>query len=402
MLAVLRFCRRKLCGSFRAPGFSRGFGGFSASLRGAFCAVLVSGCAAVAPEPPEPKSPEIVPEDSRVAVSWAEIPGWMEDSHDMAAAAFLRGCEKLAGEWAAACAAAKKLPPDKGAARRFFEEYFTPYQLLDENGGKTGLITGYYEPLLEGALSPSARFRYPVYGRPAKLLHVELGALYPELKGKRVRGRLAGGKVVPFYTRAEIDGAAAPLAGEELLWVEDKTALFFLHIQGSGLVRLQDGRLVGVGYADQNGRPYRSIGGILARRGDMELAEINLFSLREWLRDNPARADSLLEENQSYVFFALREDAGGGPFGSLGVALTPGRSLAADRKKVPLGAPVWLDTAMPDDESAPLRRLMVAQDTGGAIRGAVRADFFWGRGARAEKMAGLMKTRGALYVLLPR
>ena len=353
---------------------------------------FISGCAAVAPKEP-PRS---------VAVSWAEVPGWTKDRHAEALPVFLRSCEKLSGKWRPACDAAKKIPPTDNAARLFFEEYFSPQKMLDEKGGATGLITGYYEPLLHGALSPSERFRYPVYAPPAGLLHVKLDELHPELKNKRVRGRVSGGKVIPYYSRAEIDGGGAPLAGNELLWVEDKTALFFLHIQGSGLVRLQDGRIIGAGYADQNGRPYRSIGRILVERGEMPLAEVNLFSLREWLQKNPQKAEALLNENPSYVFFNLRDKVKDGPIGSLGVPLSPERSLAADTLAIPPGAPVWLDTVMPDDNTTPLKKLMFAQDTGGAIRGNIRADFFWGRGARAEKMAGLMKTRGALFVLLPR
>ncbi|MGI9306431.1 MAG: murein transglycosylase A [Gammaproteobacteria bacterium] len=353
---------------------------------------LISGCAFVAPE------------TSRRAMSWEELPGWTEDAHAKTLPVFLRSCEKLRGAWDAPCAAAKLLPENISdiAARRFFENHFSPVQLLNENGNDEGLITGYYEPLLEGAVARSETFRYPVYARPAGLLRVELGALYPELQNKRVRGRINNGAVAPYYSRAEIDGANAPLAGEELLWVDDKAALFFLHIQGSGLVRLRDGRIVGVGYQDQNGHPYRSIGRILIERGEMRREDVNLFSLKKWLRDNPHRAGNLLNENPSYVFFTRRDDINFGPRGSLGVPLTPERSLAADTKAVPPGAPVWLSTVMPDDGKTPLRRLMFAQDTGGAIAGNVRADFFWGRGARAEKMAGLMKTRGKLFILLPR
>ena len=301
--------------------------------------LYLAGCAAVSDAPDAPR---------RAAVSWETLPGWSEDRHAAAVPAFLRGCEKMRGEeWRAACAAAARLPPaDDGAARRFFERYFLPHQLLNEDGGAEGLITGYYEPLLRGAASPSARYQYPIYGRPADLLTVSLGALYPELENRRARGRVQSGEVVPYYSRAEIDGGGAPLAGEELLWVDDKFALFFLHIQGSGLVRLPDGRIVGVGYRDQNGHPYRSIGRLLAERGEMPLAAINLFSIREWLENNPARADALLRENPSYIFFTRRDEVGIGPRGALGVALTPERSLAADFSVVPRGAPVWLDAPL--------------------------------------------------------
>ena len=342
----------------------------------------------------------------RVAVLWSDLPGWQTDNLAAAIPAFLRGCEKIGREqksqWQKVCKKAAQLKTaNDNAARKFFEQNFSPHQLLDANGGETGLITGYYEPLLQGAMSPSARYQYPVYARPADLLVVSLGELHPELKGRRVRGRLAGEEVVPFYSRAEIDGDNAPLAGEEILWVDDKVALFFLHIQGSGLVQLPDGRIVGIGYRDQNGHPYRAIGRLLIARGEMSAAEVNLFSIREWLTNNPSRANALLNDNPSYVFFSRRDKVGIGPVGALGAILTPERSIAADFSVVPRGAPVWVDAKAPDD-GTPLQRLMFAQDSGGAIKGAIRADYFWGRGERAEKMAGLMKHRGRLFVLLPK
>ena len=368
---------------------------------GLWLALLLGGCAVVLPD----SAPDSVSDSARhVAVSWAELPGWGDDTHATAIPVFLRGCPKLGGEWTAICAAAKALPADvdDNTARQFFEDYFVPHQLRQEDGGREGLITGYYEPLLAGALSPSARYQYPIYARPEGLLSVELGALYPDLAGRRIRARVVGKKAIPYYSRAEIDGAATPLHGEELLWVDDKVALFFLHIQGSGLVRLPDGRIIGVGYHDQNGHPYRSIGRILIEAGEMTAAEVNLFSLLAWLENNESRADWLLNQNPSYIFFVRRDTVDIGPVGSLGITLTPERSLAVDKSAIPLGAPVWLATVMPNNAKQPLQKLMMAQDTGGAIKGKIRADFFWGRGEHAETMAGLMKTRGSLFVLLPR
>ena len=216
-----------------------------------------------------------------------------------------------------------------------------------------------------------------------------------------MRGRLSGNEIAPYFSRAEIDGSDAPLSGEEIFWVDDKVALFFLHIQGSGLVQLANGRIVGVGYEDQNGHPYRSIGKLLIQRGEMRAEEVNLFSLREWLKNNPSRANDLLNDNPSYVFFSRRDEINIGPIGALGAVLTPERSIAADFSVVPRGAPVWLDAPAPNG-GARLQRLMMAQDSGGAIKGAIRADYFWGRGKRAETMAGLMKSRGRLTVLLPK
>lgn len=358
----------------------------------AFILALVAGGCAQLPE-----------KDRSVPVPWSDVPRWEEDAHAEALPVFLRSCPKLGDAWQDACEGARALGEnaDDQEARNFFESYFIPHKLLREDGGDSGMITGYYEPLLEASFEPSEKYRHPIYARPADLLTVELGELYPSLDGRRVRGRIDDGAVRPYYSRAEIDGAEMPLAGGELLWAADKADVFFLHVQGSGLAQLPDGSIVGVGYAGQNGHPYRSIGRVLAERGDIPLPEVDLFSIRRWLRENPGRADELMNMNSSYVFFALREDAGEGPAGTLGVPLTPGRSLAVDPDAAELGAPVWVDSVMPGDGDAPLSRLMIAQDTGGAIRGDVRADFFWGRGTEAEASAGLMKSPGRLYVLLP-
>ena len=333
------------------------------------CIVLLGGCAGVR------RTQTDTPDN---AVAWSALPGWTQDNHAEALMVFLRSCPKLQGTWQRVCAQAANLPHTNAAAKTFFEKHFIPYQLVADDGGDSGLITGYYEPLLNGSRTPTPPYQYPLYARPSDLLAVKLGDLYPELKNKRLRGRAVDGQLIPYYSRAEIDGSQKPLAGHEIFWVDDKTELFFLHIQGSGLVRLPNGEIIGVGYRDQNGHPYRSIGGILAKRGDMALPDINLFSLREWLVNNPQRADELLNQNPSYIFFVTRDAGELGPFGSLGVPLTPERSLAVDKSVIPLGAPVWLSTVMPNDNQTPLARLMTAQDTGGAIKGDIRADFFWG------------------------
>ena len=233
-------------------------------------------------------------------------------------------------------------------------------------------------------------------------MSVELGEVYPELANKRIRGRLAGGKVLPFYSREEIDSDRSLLAGNELIWVDDRDAVFFLHIQGSGRVRLPDGRIIGAGYANQNGHPYLAIGRVLIRRNELKPEEVSLFTIRQWLRDNPARAEELLFQNPSYVFFVLQENPGEGPLGSLNVPLTPRRSIAIDPTLVDLGVPVWLSTNLPGNPQHPYRRLVFAQDTGGAIKGALRADLFWGHGQQAERAAGIMKESGSLIVLLPK
>lgn len=358
-------------------------------------AMGVGGCAWLAPPP-----------GITGAVSWRDLPAWEQDRHAESWPALLRSCEKLARRdppWEQVCRAARDFPdPSDAEAREFFETWFTPHKVRGTGWRTRGLITGYYEPLLRGRLTPSEQFRYPIYARPQDLLIVDLSKLFPELKNKRVRGKLMGNKVVPYYNRQQIDTEPKLLAGQELLWVDNPVALFFLHIQGSGRVELPDGRIVAVGYADQNGHPYRSIGRELITMGELAREDVNMFSIRDWLRDNANRAEELLHRNPSYVFFALGPSQREGPVGSLNVPLTAQRSLAVDRTVIPLGVPIWLDTTRPGTNSEPYRRLVLAQDTGGAIKGPVRADLYWGRGNTAERMAGLMKQPGRLFVLLPK
>jgi membrane-bound lytic murein transglycosylase A len=270
------------------------------------------------------------------------------------------------------------------------------------NDTAEGLITGYYEPLLHGSPVKTKRFRYPVYGRPDDLVVVDLGALYPELQGKRYRGRLNSNRVVPYYSRTEISQGKRPPDETVLAWVDDPVALFFLEIQGSGRIRLPDGKMLHVGYADQNGHPYVAIGRTLVDSGAMKLEEATMPAIRDWLKANPEKAQAVLNSNPSYVFFTLREPDNTGPIGALNVPLQPERSIAVDPNFIPLGSPVWFDTSLPGNSDArPYRRLVFAQDTGGAIRGPVRADLFLGFGENAERIAGAMRQRGKLYVLLP-
>lgn len=336
-------------------------------------------------------------------VSWSELPGWERDQHAVAWPALRKNCEKLItrdAAWEGVCNAASALEsPDDAAAQRFFEANFNAY-VVNPVYGRDGLITGYYEPLLNGSRTRSDRYRWPLYRRPDDLLIVDLVSLYPELKGRPVRGRLAGDRVVPYYSRADIGNGKNPLAGHELFWVDDPVEAFLLHVQGSGRVLLPDGSEVAVGYADQNGHPYRSLGGALIQMGALTREEVTLTRIRDWLAAHPEETTSLLNSNPSYIFFTQRDALLDGPLGSLSVALTPERSVAVDPSYIPLGLPVWLDTTLPD--GAPLQRLVFAQDTGGAIKGPVRADLFIGRGTEAGRLAGEMKQRGRLYVLRPK
>jgi membrane-bound lytic murein transglycosylase A len=268
------------------------------------------------------------------------------------------------------------------------------------------MITGYYEPMLKGSRTKSSQYPYPLYRQPNDLVTVELGDVYPELKNKRVRGKLVGNKqegqkIVPYLTRAEIESMPAPLAGSELLWINDIIDGFFLQIQGSGLVKLDSGENVHVGYANQNGQTYNSIGRLLVDRGELTLDQASMLGIKNWASNNMAKLRDLLNSNPSYVFFRELPAGLSGPLGALGVPISAERSVAIDPKFIPLGAPLFLSTTQPNS-AIPLKRLMVAQDTGGAIKGGVRADLFWGAGDIAGKQAGAMKQVGKIWVLLPK
>ncbi len=265
------------------------------------------------------------------------------------------------------------------------------------------MFTGYYEPLLDGSRQRSERFDVPLYRKPDDIIEIDLERFHDRFEGQTISGRLTADSFEPYYERAEIAAGALTGRGLEVVWVDDAVEAFFLHIQGSGRVRLAEGGEMRVGYAGQNGRPYYAIGRELVARGEMTLEQVSLQSIRAWLAAHPSEAHAVMAVNPSYIFF--RQLDGEGPIGSLGVPLTPRRSLAVDAAHLPLGAPLWLDATAPRADGsgdAPLRRLMVAQDTGGAIRGAVRGDVFWGHGAAAEAIAGRMKHPGRLWILLPR
>jgi membrane-bound lytic murein transglycosylase A len=272
-----------------------------------------------------------------------------------------------------------------------------PFRAAD-NGETEGLFTGYYEAELHGSLTRDDRFSVPLYRRPDDLVSVDLGQFRPSLKGQRVAGRVAGGRLVPYATRVQIEAGALAGRGLELAWVDDPVDAFFLAIQGSGRVILPDGQALRVGYDGENGQPYVTIGRVLASEG-VPADQITMPFLRRWIVDHGPEGVALMDKNPSYIFF--RELKGDGPLGAQGVALTPGRSAAVDRGFVPLGVPLWVDTTDPVDPSGRLRRLFVAQDVGGAIRGPVRADLFFGYGPDAANHAGLMKGRGSSWLLLP-
>ena len=345
-----------------------------------------------------------LPDYSNLAASrWEDLPGWRSDDLRDAWPALIASCMALKArrEWQDVCGAVASVTAhDAASLRSFFETHFNPWLVRSENLDR-GLVTGYYEPLLRGSRTRTAKYRYPLYGVPPDLVTVEIAELFPGLKGQRVRGRLDGQRVVPYYSRGEIDSGLATLQGRELLWLDDAVALFFLHIQGSGRVQLESGETVRVGYADHNGHPYRSIGKVLIERGQLPPDKASMQGIQAWARQNPEKLPKLLAENPAYVFFRELPADLPGPLGSLGVPLVARRSIAVDPAVVPLGAPVYLATTWPNSTAA-LNRLMLAQDTGTAIKGPGRADFFWGFGPEAGQLAGRMRQAGKMWVLLPK
>jgi membrane-bound lytic murein transglycosylase A len=306
-------------------------------------------------------------------LAFEELDGWWDDRHLEGLESFLVTCDRIEGpDWAPICALARDVPRDEASARSFFELFFRPVVI----GTPPALFTGYYEPELRGSLTRTPRFAWPIYRRP------------PELRDGQA-----------FLTRGQIDGGALRGRGLELVWLEDPVELYFLQVQGSGRIRLPDGQVIRVGYAGRNGHPYRSIGQELIRRGTHRLDEVSAQEIRAWVRANGAAGQALLATNPSYVFFRRLDDLppDRGPIGAMGRSLTTLRSVAVDPDFTPLGAPVWVEK----DGRSPIRRLMVAQDTGGAIKGAQRADIFFGTGEAAGEAAGRLRDGGRLVVLMP-
>ncbi|NMM38185.1 MAG: murein transglycosylase A [Glaciimonas sp.] len=338
--------------------------------------------------------------------TFSALSGWEQDDLRQAWPAFLISCQVLVKkeDWREPCTIARDVnASDVTAIRTFFEAFFVPYQVLNADGSEQGLVTGYYEPLLHGSRRRGGPYQTPLYRVPDDLLIIDLASVYPELKGMRLRGRLVGNKVIPYPARAELMQSAA-LSGKELFWVDDAVEAFFLQVQGSGRVQLMDEKeTVRVAYAEQNGYPYKSIGKYLVDQGELKLEQASAQGIKSWAANNPSRKTELLNVNPSYVFFREEKllDPKIGPKGAMGLPLTPQRSIAVDAQFIPMGAPVFLATTQPNSTIA-LRQLMLAQDTGGAIKNPVRADLFWGFGAEAGEKAGSMKQRGMMWVLLPK
>ncbi|MGQ0740742.1 MAG: murein transglycosylase A [Alphaproteobacteria bacterium] len=356
-------------------------------------------------------------------LTFGELDGWAQTDPRAALEAFARSCrlratrageQKLAGagyagtgaDWRVACAGIPENPRDAGLARTFFEARFVPYRIAVGRNAE-GLFTGYYEPLLRGSRRLHGRYRTALYAPPKDLVIADLGLFRENWAGQRITGRIQNGKFVPYLTRAEISRFGLAQA-EPIVYVDDPVDAFFLHIQGSGRVVLDDGKVLRAAYAGQNGHTYTAIGKVLIERGALSRDQVSMQSIRAWLKSNPQAMQDVLDANASYVFFEETEigDPALGPAGAEGVALTPEASLAVDRRYHPLGVPVWVETVAPDpaagNRERQFNRLLVAQDTGGAIKGAVRGDVFWGFGDLAAEIAGQMKSHGSLTVLLPK
>ena len=369
---------------------------------------------------------KVTPESNGLSlqkVNFYNIPSWEDDNHGYALAAFKKSCSVLLHQpfknlviddiikykvnWSGACKIALEMDHrNHHEAKMFFENWFVPYSISD-GFSEEGLFTGYYEPEIRGSLTPSEIFRVPLYGLPSDLVFLNLSQFSDDLTNKRIVGRLDGSNFVPYFKREEIESGIEQLKGLEIAWIEDPVDAFFLHIQGSGRILFDDGSSKRIGYAGSNGHKYYAIGRKLIANGQIPKHEMSMQSIRKWLKENPSNAQDLINENPSYIFFKWNNelDTTLGPIGAQGVSLTEGRSLAIDRRYFTFGLPIWIETKLPEVnsiEKKDISRLVVAQDTGGAIRGIVRGDLFIGSGNKAGLIAGRMKETGRYWVLLPK
>lgn len=366
-----------------------------------------SGKPNIIAEPPIKLGPAMpLQQDSSVLVYPAEfndLPGWAQDDHAMAFSAFQRSCATwrkqpdqqtlsgifnlgTIGDWKRLCSQSV----NRGEEKHFFEQWFKPYA-VSIGGNFDGLFTGYYLPELHGSYRPSVRYHVPIYGVPKDLVK----------RGNEI-GRLVKGKLQAYYDRSAI--AAGALSGHqlELLWVDSEIDAFFMEVQGSGRVVMEDGSVRALGYAEKNGRAYYPIGRTLIDNGEIAREDISMQSIRAWILQHPQQGRALMLQNPSYVFFKFNDKTlNEGPVGSMAVPLTAGYSLAVDRHFLPMGVPLWLDAEHPGGEHR-LRRLVMAQDTGGAIKGLIRGDVYWGQGNQAADWAGIMKSKGRYFLLVPK
>lgn len=380
------------------------------------CAFL-SGCAfGLGGKKDSAEKPESEAKLRLQPASMSDLPGYQSTGHQGFMAALQKSCAAIlakpaaasygpndlggtVADWQPACRAVMDSKNNGIVPSQLLSYYFQAYRVYEDTDPE-GLFTGYYEPLLQGSWEKSERYATPLYLKPETLVSADLGAFSDDLKGKQVYGKVKGDRFIPFDSRAEIEAGSLDGEATELVWVDNPVEAFFLHIQGSGSVDMADGQRIRVGYASQNGRAYYAIGRELIKRDILTKENVSLQTIRAWLEANPEQAVEVMQLNPSYIFF--HHVKGDGPLGAQGVALTPEVSLAVDRRLIPYGTPVWLDAEDPLESTARFRKLMVAQDTGGAIRGAVRGDVFWGAGDRAAEKAGRMKSKGGYWMFLPK
>lgn len=379
-------------------------------------ALVMAGCAGT-PKPSDENAALIL-----TPASFSDLKGWEQDDLNDFLAAARASCARIVkkapdasfssdpafgtyGAWQPACRDMLAQDLSGPGLKDFLQKNYKVVSAT-ASGNPLGLFTGYYESTLHGSRTRHGNYQHPLLARPNDLVMVDLGEFRDALKGQRIAGRVIDGKLKPYENRAAIVGGKLPASlNHPLVWLDNPQDAFFVQVQGSGIIHLDDGGIMRVGYDGQNGHAYYTIGRELVKRGVYTKDEVSMDSIRQWMVQNPDQADELMNTNPSYVFFrelAEEDKKQTGPQGGEGVSLTAGRSLAIDHSKIPYGLPVWLDLVYNDAASTPIRRLVMAQDTGGAIRGAVRGDYFWGSGETAEKMAGPMKAKGRYYFLLPK
>jgi membrane-bound lytic murein transglycosylase A len=356
------------------------------------------------------------------STTYNNLPGWSQDDHSEALVAFKHSCAAIMqldpkkpfseknsssgniSAWQAICQAAKKLAKnDNRSARDFFEYWFQPYR-VENNLNPYGLFTGYYIPLLHASLTKDQQYTVPIYSLPRDLVKLNVADFDSELRGKIIIAKLANNQLVPYPNRAAITaGILEKNHTPVLAWGDNQVDVFFAHIQGSAMVQLTNQEKLLIGYAGNNGHPYTSIGKILIANHAIPKKAISMQTIRTWLAQHPEQVNTILNQNAAYVFFNILKD--GQVLGTEHVPLTPKRSLAVDTHYIPLGAPVWLNTTLPSHNQIakkPFQKLLIAQDTGAAIKGIVRGDIFWGEGNEAAYIAGQMHSQGEYWLLLPR
>lgn len=387
-------------------------------------ATFISGCSTIQtpssqecsckPKEQKEKSESIEAKPALVSATFDDLPGWSGADHHALLEKFVAQCSEQGNALAKRKSTPLELVEFCRKTRReltanpslpaqfWMESELAVWQLQKEDGSKEGLLTGYFEPLLQGSRRSEGAFQYPLYAEPADLISVDLASLDPDLKGKRLRGRLQGNKLVPFFDR-ETWERIGPDREEPIVWINDELDAFLLQVQGSGRVQLRDGSVIRLSYANQNGHPYKSIGGVLVRWGELTVEQATIPGIRQWAEKNPKRVKELLNQNPSMVFFAENKvlNPQDGPVGALGVPLHGGVSIAIDRSRIPYGSMMWLQSTNPATNE-PMEQGTLAQDTGGAIRGRVRADYFWGTGKEAGDLAGITRQPLKLWLLWPR